>query len=89
MTKDNDFHELAGRIEGTTRALLLLVARLECAGALDGQRYSDDLRNVARGLQMQTDHLGATQRTLNEIARSLEIDRPRQEQRDPGESQSD
>ena len=85
---DIDFHELAGRIEGTTRALLLLVAKLECTAVFDGSRYTDDLRNVARGLQMQTAHQGATQRTLNEIALSLELDRTHQAQRDPAEIQS-
>lgn len=31
---DSDFHELAGRMEGTVRALLLLVAKLEMQDAL-------------------------------------------------------
>ncbi|MBK1890709.1 hypothetical protein Undi14_11760 [Undibacterium sp. 14-3-2] len=57
---DVDFHELAGRIEGTTRvALAGSKAGMHCC-ALDGSRYPDDLRNEARGLQMQTAHQGAT-----------------------------
>ncbi len=78
MMNKGDFHELAGRIEGTTRALLLLVAHLDCTDKVDGQAYSDDLRKLARSLQMQADHQGATQRTLNEVAKSLEQNRPRQ-----------
>lgn len=70
-----DFHELAGRIEGAARALLLLVARLESSGALDGQQYSDDLQLVARLLHAPEPQMCATKKTLNELAQALEADR--------------
>ncbi|KAF3999042.1 hypothetical protein [Glaciimonas immobilis] len=77
MTNETDFHELAGRLEGTVRALMLLAAKLELAGRLDGQQYSKDLRQVATALRFDGEHLLPTQRTMNEMANAMDAARER------------
>lgn len=72
MTQQNDFHEVAGRLEGTVRALLLLATKLELAGVLDGPQYSADLRDSADRLRFDGNHLEATRRTMNEMAVAME-----------------
>lgn len=43
---DEQMNELAGRIEGMGRALMLLVARLEDDGIIDGPAYTESLRTT-------------------------------------------
>ena len=47
---NTEFDELAGRIEGLARAVLLIAAGLEMAGLMDGPRLADDWRGVAQRL---------------------------------------
>lgn len=65
----NDFAELAGRIEGVARALMLTIATLENEGRLDGPAMSAVLR---RSLPEPAAELLTAGRTLQEIARALD-----------------
>lgn len=69
---DSEFHELAGRLEGTVRALMLLAKAVETAGLLDCLAYSADLCKEAGRLNFERDHLLPTQRTMREIAQELD-----------------
>ena len=73
---DADFHELAGRLEGTVRALMLLAAKLEKAGVLRRNEYAAGLRREAERLSFEGNHLLAAQRTMREIARVVDTTPP-------------
>lgn len=79
---DEQFNELAGRIEGVGRALMGMVAELERAGIIDGPRYCDGLEAQAEALHFSRPHLAATQRTLREMAE--ELDRARRHRAEGG-----
>lgn len=69
------FDELAGRIEGVGRALLLLATLLEQDGRISGPRFCEALR--APQLDVQQPVLSAAQRTLQELAQALDDARTR------------
>lgn len=39
--------EMAGRIDGVARSLMMLIAHFEESGSLNGEHYSNDLRRFA------------------------------------------
>lgn len=67
-----DCTELAGRIEGVSRAVLLLTAMLDEARIIDGPRYAEALRRSGSALDFPQPHRNAARRTLQELARTLE-----------------
>lgn len=69
---DDEFNELAGRIEGIGRAFMLMFAMLEDEGMINGRRYCAALRRTGKGLYFSLPHLEATKRTINETAKALE-----------------
>ena len=62
-----DFDELAGRIEGMSRAVLHIAAALEIAGLIDGPRLSQGWRSGLPGPGLEV-----ANRTLQELARALD-----------------
>ena len=79
---DDDFDELAGRIEGIGRALLLVVSALETRGIIDGPLTAETWRQELPAVhtpQLQTAH-----KTLQELAQALDDARSyRQSRSDP------
>jgi hypothetical protein len=67
-----EFNELAGRIEGLAIAVGFLVAELEDNGVIDGPRYCVSMQRMAGKLSFDRPHLVATQRTLRELASSID-----------------
>ncbi|MFV2950165.1 hypothetical protein [Pseudomonas japonica] len=61
-----DFEELAGRIEGLARCVLILAGTLQREGQLDQQTLQADFRIAAGNLGSEP-----TARTLNEMAEQL------------------
>lgn len=45
---DEKMDELAGRIDGVARALMIFIAQQEDQGAFDGERYTESLRRYAQ-----------------------------------------
>lgn len=64
-----DFAELAGRVEGVARALMITIATLEQQRAIDGPALSAALR---RSLASAPAGLATAARTLGEIALALD-----------------
>jgi len=69
---DRDFNELAGRIEGVTRALMLLAAMMEDRHMINGPRYCAALHRSADALDFPGPSLASAQQTMGDIARELE-----------------
>lgn len=65
-------NELAGRIEGVSRAVLLLIAALEDARIVRGPYFSDSLRQAIQPSEKSPAHLGVAQKTLQEMADALD-----------------
>lgn len=84
---EDDFDELAGRIEGIGRALLIVVSALEMLGIIDGPQTADAWRHELPAIhtpQLQTAH-----KTLHELAQALDDARSyRQSKKDPSGSPS-
>lgn len=68
---DDDFDELAGRIQGLVDAFLMLVSMLDRAELIDSLSLSEQLRILSERRRHPGSHLAANQRTLAEIARSM------------------
>lgn len=64
-----EFTELAGRVEGVARALMITIASLEQQRAVDGPALSAALR---RSLAAQPAGLETAAQTLAEIAQALD-----------------
>jgi hypothetical protein len=69
---DNDFNELAGRIQGLADFVLHLTSMLEMSNVIDGPYLTEKLHCFADGRQGVGDHLSATKRTLHELADHLD-----------------
>ncbi|ARO88154.1 hypothetical protein EBAPG3_010410 [Nitrosospira lacus] len=69
---DNEFNELAGRIEAISTLVLHAIADLEMSEFIDGQGFTKGMRQVAEDLQFPQPHLDATRRTLLELAGALD-----------------
>lgn len=65
------FDELAGRIEGVSRALLHVVAMLEDAELIDGSLLSQEWLQTKLHLHQGTDLSLTADRTLRELAYAL------------------
>lgn len=73
--EQDDFDELAGRIEGVSTVLLHLIADLEMREIMDGPRFTQGMRRAAEQLQFPQPHLEPTKRTLLEMASALDAAR--------------
>lgn len=69
-----DFGELAGRIEGIARSVMILAGALQRQGVLDEQKLQASLRIHAEGLQPTVTNHATVVRTLNELADMLLTD---------------
>ena len=69
---DPDFNELSGRIEGTARAVGLLIAMMEDKDMINGKQYCAMLRGSAKTLHIPGPSLSATKRTLRDLAKALD-----------------
>lgn len=67
-----DFAELAGRVEGLTRAFMLAVAALEDTGQLDGPKLANTLRSTLPERPDQAPVLTCARKTLHQIAQALD-----------------
>lgn len=68
----SEFDELAGRIEGISRALLHVVAMLEDARIIDGSLLSREWHRTKLHLHQGTLLSAAADRTLQELAQALD-----------------
>ncbi len=62
------FDELAGRIDGLSRAFLFLVADAEEAKLIEGESFTRRLRQFSEALRFDQPHLEASKRTMQELA---------------------
>jgi len=76
---NDDFNELAGRIQGLGDFVMHLTAELETKQLIDGERLNQGVREFAANRCFEGDHLQATKRTLNEIAQFLNDARMRRQ----------
>jgi hypothetical protein len=67
----SDFDELAGRIEGIGRTLMLLIVEAQESEAID-DRFTHRLHSLAESLSFDRPHLEATKRTVLETALALD-----------------
>lgn len=63
-----EFNELAGRIDGITRVLLFLIADVEEAELIDGEEFTQRLRQFSAVLNFEQPHLEPSKRTILELA---------------------
>lgn len=78
---DEDFNELAGRVEAISRLLLNLIAELEDGGQLNGARLSRLTAQGAEHLRFPEPHLAVTKRVLLELTRSIDDARTYRQER--------
>jgi len=76
---NNDFNELAGRIQGLGDFVMHLTEELEIKQLIDGERLSQGVQEFAENRCFDGDHLQVTKRTLNEIAQFLNDARTRRQ----------
>ncbi|MFJ4141442.1 hypothetical protein [Pseudomonas sp. NPDC089734] len=69
-----EFGELAGRIEGIARSVLILAGTLQRQGALDEQKLQADLRIAGERLASGVSNRSTVVQTLGEIAEQLLAD---------------
>jgi hypothetical protein len=67
-----DFTELAGRVEGLTRAFMHAVAALEDTGQLDGPKLANKLRSTLPERPGEAPVLTGARKTLHQIAQALD-----------------
>lgn len=72
---NDDFNELAGRIQGLTDFILRLTATLEMDGLIDGPLLTGRLRQLADGRQFPHGHLEASKLALHQLADQLDAAR--------------
>lgn len=72
MNNDDQFNELAGRIEGLALAFLQLAAEAEMQGAVDGPFLCHLLRNRADVLPADRSFRDSTVRVLYHLADELD-----------------
>lgn len=81
-----DFDELAGRIEGIARSVMILAGTLQRQGLLDEQKLQASLRVHAERLQPTVSNHATVVRTLNELADLLLADYQQLKARERSES---
>lgn len=69
-----EFDELAGRIEGIARSVLILSATLHRRDVLDEQKLQADLRIAAEGLGLNVPGRAVVAQTLEDMADQLLAD---------------
>jgi uncharacterized protein YicC (UPF0701 family) len=77
---NQDFNELAGRIQGLGDFIMHLTAALEVEQLIDGERLDQAVREFAANRCFEGDHLQATKRTLNEMVQFLSEARQRRQE---------
>ncbi|WP_133247345.1 hypothetical protein [Azospira sp. I13] len=73
--QEQNFNELAGRIEGLARVVRCLVATLEDEQLIDGSRYGESLRRDGQPHQGDGVMLVRARKVLRDIADQLETAR--------------
>ncbi len=76
---DRDFDELAGRIEGVARAVLILAQMMESETCMDGLTLSRRWRESVP-LPADAGSLGTARKTLQELAQRLDDARSRHQE---------
>lgn len=76
---NRDFDELAGRIEGVARAVLILAQMMECETDMDGLTLTRQWRESVPQ-QAGVGSLGTARKTLHELAQSLDDARTKHQQ---------
>jgi hypothetical protein len=79
MTNDQ-FNELAGRIQGLGDYVLHLTAELEVKQCIDGENLTKVVRKFAENRCFDGDHLEATKRTLIELTEFINQARIRRQE---------
>ena len=69
---NQEFDELAGRIEGVAQAVLQLAAMLEMQGVIDGPLLSNRLRDAIPHRNADTELRQAARRTLQDLVLALD-----------------
>ena len=75
----NEFDELAGRIEGLSRAVLLLAKMMEAETDMDGLTLTRQWRESVRQ-DVDSGSLRTARKTLHELAQALDDERSRHQQ---------
>jgi len=68
---NEQFNELAGRIQGLSDFIMHLTAELEIKELIDGPRLNQAVREFAENRCFEGEHLQAAQRTLSQMAHFL------------------
>lgn len=76
---NEDFNELAGRIQGLGDFIIGLTIELELQQAIDGERFTGHIQRFAKNRCFDGEHLEATS-TLSELARFIDEARQRRQQ---------
>lgn len=76
---DRDFDELAGRIDGVARAVLILAQMMERETCMDGLTLTRQWRESV-GPQANAGTLGTAHKTLQEMAQRLDDARSRHQE---------
>lgn len=69
-----EFDELAGRIEGIARSVMILAGTLQRNGLLDEQKLQADLRIAGERLRPEVANRATVVQTLEEVADQLLAD---------------
>ncbi|KAF2406679.1 hypothetical protein SAMN04490179_4516 [Pseudomonas antarctica] len=69
-----EFDELAGRIEGIARSVMILAGTLQRNGLLDEQKLQADLRIAGERLRLEVPNRATVVQTLEEVADQLLAD---------------
>lgn len=77
---NDDFNELAGRIQGLGDYLTSLTECLEMNHLIDGEHFTRHIRYLAENRCFDGEHLDATKRTLGELARFITDARQRRQE---------
>jgi len=78
---NEDFNELAGRIQGLVDCIIGLTIELEMQHAIDGEHFTRQIQHFAETRHFDGDHLEATKRTLSQLARFITEARQRRQYR--------
>ncbi len=77
---NDDFNELAGRIQGLGDFIMGLTMELEIHHVIDGERFTRHIQHLADNRRFDGEHLEATKRTLGELARFITDARRRRQE---------
>lgn len=85
---NEDFNELAGRIQGLGDYIISLTECLEMNHLIDGEHFTRHIQHFAENRRFDGEHLEAAKRTLGELARFITEARQRRQQAQAAQRQT-